>query len=395
MSYNLIALLPGLIALGLSVWVVLPAPIAPLLPLSVGAPEISPWLVGVNGILLGGYLYSWRQLGAGKLGAIALALITLALIASLIPLSQWPQINRSAQQAMAATLGPDEAIQAMPGVVKHQRTAPFSLAALLKGIQPAPGRHHQNIPFASPAGVSLKLDIYQPEAAGTYPAVVIIYGGAWQRGSPEDSAQLGRYLAAQGYVVWAIDYRHAPQHPFPAQLEDVQTALAFLIQHAAEYDTDPTRIALFGKSAGAHLAMLAAYQPDALPIRAVVNYYGPVDLLAGYYDLPKPDPLDTRSLLVEFLGGTPDQISDRYRAASPANFMTADLPPTLLIYGGKDRIVMSRFGQALADRLQAAGNAAVYIRLPWADHAFDAIFNGLSNQLALYYTERFLAWALR
>ncbi|MEO1352862.1 MAG: alpha/beta hydrolase [Cyanobacteria bacterium J06635_15] len=395
MIYNLIALLPGLIALGLSVWVVLPAPIAPLLPLSVGAPEISPWLVGVNGILLGGYLYGWRQLGAGKLGAIALGLVTLALILSLVPPSQWQRTNRSAQQAMVATLGTEYATLSTPLIANQQRTAPFSLGALVGGIQPAPIRHHREIPFATPNGVLLSLDIYQPAAVGTYPAVVMVYGGAWQRGSPEDNAQLGRYLAAQGYVVWAIDYRHAPQHPFPAQLKDVQTALAFLVQHAVEYDTDPTRIALFGKSAGAHLAMLAAYQPDALPIRAVVNYYGPVDLLAGYYDLPKPDPLDTRSLLVDFLGGTPDQISDRYRAASPANFITADLPPTLLIYGGKDHIVMSRFGQVLAERLQAEGNAAVYIRLPWADHAFDAIFNGLSNQLALYYTERFLAWALR
>jgi acetyl esterase/lipase len=223
----------------------------------------------------------------------------------------------------------------------------------------------------------------------------MIYGGAWQTGSPGANAVFARYMAHQGYVVWAISYRHAPAYQFPAQLDDVKAALAFVGRHAEAYETDANRVALLGRSAGAHLAMLAAYQPGPLAIRAVVDYYGPVDLLKGYYDIPNPNPLDIQTVLETFLGGTPDQMEERYRAASPSHWVRANLPPSLLIYGGKDHIIKAEFGQAMAKRLQDDGNPVALIKIPWADHSFDAVFNGISNQLALYYTERFLAWALR
>ena len=72
-----------------------------------------------------------------------------------------------------------------------------------------------------------------------------------------------------------------------------------------------------------------------------------------------------------------------------------NLPPSLLIYGGRDHIVMSKFGKRLAQALTDQNNQAVFIEIPWADHAFDSVFQGVSNQFALYYTERFLAWTLR
>ena len=74
---------------------------------------------------------------------------------------------------------------------------------------------------------------------------------------------------------------------------------------------------------------------------------------------------------------------------------TRRVPPTLLVYGARDHVVAPRFGRALHDRLRQAGAVSVLLELPWAEHAFDALPNGLSGQIALYYTERFLAWALR
>jgi acetyl esterase/lipase len=275
------------------------------------------------------------------------------------------------------------------------RSQPFVLADSFRGIATAPGRETTGIPFARPDGVPLTLSLYQPAQSGTYPGIVMIYGGSWQTGSPADNATFARHMANQGYVVWAISYRHAPEYQFPAQMDDVEAALEFLKDHADEYGTDANRVALLGRSAGAQLAMLAAYQPGPLSIRAVVDYYGPIDLINGYYDIPKPNPLDVRDVLETFLGGTPDQVEERYRNASPSSYVAPNLPPSLLIYGGKDHIVEARFGQAMAERLEAAGNRVGFIQIPWADHAFDAVFNGVSNQLALYYTERFLAWALR
>jgi acetyl esterase/lipase len=201
-------------------------------------------------------------------------------------------------------------------------------------------------------------------------------------------------MAARGYVVWAIDYRHVPRYQFPAQIEDVEAALGFLRNHAAQYETDPNRIALLGRSAGAQLAMLAAYRPGMQPVQAVVDYYGPVDLAAGYYDLPKPSPMDIRLVLKRLLGGSPSDFPERYKVASPIHAVTQSVPPSLLIYGGRDNVVQAKYGRQMHQRLLAAGGKAVYLEIPWADHAFDTVFNGISSQLALYYTERFLAWAL-
>ncbi len=397
MIIAVLSLLLSLVGLFLSAWILLPAPSAFWLPLSVGAPEVSPWLVLIN--LLGAGIALGRKVKLNY-GLIALGLSMMGLVFSLVPLGQVAAATTTANTQMTAVLGVDYLDPLPEEQQALMRPHPVVLAALWRGIpQPNGVRRDRNIPFAQPNGIPLTLDLYRPPnpapAAG-YPGVVMIYGGAWQRGQPSDNGAFADYLASQGYVVWAISYRHAPEYPFPAQIEDVTAALGFVQQMAERYETDPRRIALMGRSAGAHLAMLAAYQGGPLPVQAVVNYYGPVDLLSGYYDLPTPDPLDVRHVLRDFLDGPPEgpQQIARYQAASPLTYATRPQPPSLLIYGGKDRVVMSRFGQGLANRLRATGSKAVFLEIPWADHAFDAVFNGLSNQWALYYTERFLAWAL-
>lgn len=74
--------------------------------------------------------------------------------------------------------------------------------------------------------------------------------------------------------------------------------------------------------------------------------------------------------------------------------MNRQLPPTLLLYGSRDHVVEARFGRMLSERLRSAGTTCVLLEIPWAEHAFDVIPSGLSSQIALYYVERFLAWAL-
>jgi acetyl esterase/lipase len=277
----------------------------------------------------------------------------------------------------------------------QMRPHPFVLAEVFTGIADSQVRHTSGVPFAVPDGVPLSLEIYRPISIGKYPTIVTLYGGSWQRGSPLNDAAFNRYMAARGYTVIAIDYRHAPQYRFPAQLQDVQTALTFIRDHAKEYEVDSERIALLGRSAGAHLAMLAAYQKDAAPIKAVVSYYGPVDLVRGYADPPFPNPINTNAVLEAFLGGSPKELPLLYQQASPISYVRPGLPPTLLVYGGHDHLVEAKYGQSLYQRLHNVGNTVIFLQIPWAEHAFDAIYSGISNQLALYYTERFLAWALK
>jgi acetyl esterase/lipase len=394
-AQNLMQWLPffwSAIGLFLSLWIVIPAPTFALLPLGVGAPEVSPWLLGLNSL---GVLLSLSVAQRDWLSRIALGFSIAGVILSALPLSQLPATNQRLEAAMVQALGANYMADIQPSIQAKMRSQPFVLTDALFGIETSQARHTPDIEFATPENLSLKLDVYRPPQVGIYPAIVVIHGGAWRSGSPKDNVEFSRYMAAQGYVVWAIAYRLAPQYQFPTQLEDVQTALAFIQQHAREYETDATRIALLGRSAGAHLALLAGYHPDAPPLKAVVDYYGPINLTVGYYDLPHPDPIDTRAVLRTFLGGTPEEQGDRYKSASPINYVTHPLPPSLLVYGGRDHLVMAKFGRKLYEQLRQVGNTAVFLEIPWAEHAFDAVFNGVSNQLALYYTERFLAWALR
>lgn len=387
--------IPGLlsgISLFLSLWIIVPAPTLFLFPLAVGATELSPWLVSVNAIAL---LLAIFRLQQTWLSSIPLLCSLLALLLSLLPLLQLPTTHAQIAAEMQRVLGTDY-LATVPQETRQQlRPHPFVLADAFRGIPTGEVRIDRGIVFANPDGVELKLNVYRPLKIGRYPTLVTIYAGAWQTGSPDNDESFNRYMAAQGYTVIAIDYRHAPQYRFPVQLEDVKTALFYIQTHADKLEVDSDRMALIGRSAGAHLAMLIAYNPDIIPVRAVVNYYGPVDLIQGYHDLPFPNPLNVRAVLRAFLGGTPDELPEVYRQASPISYVKPNLPPSLLVYPGRDHIVKAKFGRQLYEQLQASGNLAIMLEIPGAEHAFDAVFNGTNNQLALYYTERFLAWCLQ
>jgi acetyl esterase/lipase len=170
----------------------------------------------------------------------------------------------------------------------------------------------------------------------------------------------------------------------------VRAALAWVRAHASEYGGDAGRLALVGRSAGAQLALLAAYEEGTPRVGAVVSLYGPTDLAEGWRQPPRPDPLGVRGILEAFLGGTPAAVPDAYRDASAISHVRADAPPTFLLYGSRDHIVEARFGRELHARLRAAGASSVLLEIPWAEHAFDAVPFGLGRALSLYYVERFL-----
>jgi acetyl esterase/lipase len=370
----------ALLGLGLSIWIVLPAPTLGLLTLAVGAPEVSLGLAGLGALAMLGGL-SQRSSASPWMTALTLGFAGATIALSLLPIAQLPGFVAQSDRAMTAVIGE---------APKVGRGRPLVLKDWLMGLPSVPIESEPLVP----GGWVQPMRIYRPQTPGPHPGLVVIYGGAWQRGNPANDEGLNQQLAAQGYVVIAIAYRHAPAHRFPAQLDDIEAALDYLDSRKLALGIRG-KLALMGRSAGAHLAMLAAYrQPDR--ISAVVNYYGPVNLLAGYDDRPSPDPLDSRKVLEIFLGASPRAEADaaRYRQASPWFQVRPGLPPTLLIYGGRDHVVMSRFGRAMADRLRTNGNAAVFLEIPWAEHAFDAVDRGISSQAALYYTEQFLAWAL-
>jgi dipeptidyl aminopeptidase/acylaminoacyl peptidase len=120
-----------------------------------------------------------------------------------------------------------------------------------------------------------------------------------------------------------------------------------------------------------------------------------VDLAEGWRHPPRPDPANVRGILEAFIGGTPDQKPEHYRHASPITWVSNASAPTLSIYGTRDHIVEARFGRMLDVALKKAGATSVLLELPWSEHSFDAVPNGIGRQIALKYTERFIGWAVR
>lgn len=175
----------------------------------------------------------------------------------------------------------------------------------------------------------LKGDLYRPETPGKLPGVLLIHGdgrvsddGRWQM------TGIAEKLAKRGYVVFNITYRMAPDWEYPAPLMDAQQALAWMRAHAEENGMDAGRIGAYGYSAGGYVALLTAFQEDA-GIRVVVGGASPADLT--YYGNGK--------LIRDFLGGSPDEVAERYREASPVDYVSGKSPPVFLYHGEKDTLV--------------------------------------------------------
>ena len=352
----------------LCVWIVAPAPHHLVYPLAVGSPELSPILLGGSLVLA---LICARHARRRRIARVALTCAVLAALLSLIPLAQLPFALARFDRAMQPTTAEPPA--AMPGDVRVTRGVPFSKAD----------------------GVPLSLDVYQPPENGSFPIIMQIYGGSWQSGSPSSHEWFARHLAQRGYVVVAIDYRHAPEWKWPEQIVDVRTALYWISQDAQKFGGDSSRIVVVGRSAGAQLAMRLAYQEGPSSIRGVVNYYGPVDLADAWHRPPRPDPANVRGILEMFIGGTPAQKPEHYRHASPITWVSRAVAPTLSIYGARDHIVEARYGRILDAAMKNAGATSVLLELPWSEHSFDAVPNGIGRRIALSYTEKFIAWAVR
>ncbi len=344
----------------LSACILIPSPNLALLLPTIAAPELSPWLVLLN--LLAG------------LAALRFYRPLLPLAAASLLVSGWPlvQIHNVAVQSS------NKGAERMQGIGD-------SASILLDCFRSTVSWSVQ------PQRLAMNILYYPPPNGGRLrPALIDIYGGAWQHGSPADLHRFDSYLALKGFPVFAIDYRHAPEFKFPVQLNDVNAAVSFIYQNATRYNVDRDRLVLCGRSAGAQLALLAAYETGLVPVRGVVSYYGPTDLIKGYFDLPTPDPINVRAVLEAYLGGSPAQVPNAYRDASPVTYMRRSLPATLILQGERDHIVKEVFARELYARLSESGNRAYLVEIPWSEHGFDFAFPGLGNHVSLRYLEQFL-----
>jgi acetyl esterase/lipase len=254
-----------------------------------------------------------------------------------------------------------------------------------------------DIPYSTLPGFRpLTLDIYAPRPQSMpAPLVLFVHGGSWNAGDSRTSRAFTDFpralaaLAAQGYVVASINYRLSQEARFPAALQDVKSAIRWMRGHAVSYGGDPTRLAIWGASAGGQLAAMAGvtcgvagFEPEGEVSRdapsncaeAVIDWYGPTDLQTLAADnardgfsaaVATPSP-EGRYLGCEIAACPPGVV----RMASPLAFISESAPPFLIQQGDPDPEVSPKQAQKLYDALKQKGVPAELVLYPGVGHQF-------------------------
>ena len=237
------------------------------------------------------------------------------------------------------------------------------------------------IDFAQPTGFRpLSLDLRTPDA-GTAPLVVFLHGGGWLRGSRKvftpgisDARSFDRIVAA-GFAVASCEYRLSGEALFPAQLDDVDAALAWLHEHAADHGVDASRIVLWGVSAGATLAALTGLRRT--DVRGVVDWFGPADLFAmAEHDSAAQSgeaPDETRE--ARWIGGPAAEHPESARAASALHQVHAGAPPFHISHGTADEHVPFAQSEALAEALHGVGADVEFHPVAGGKHFWQGLDN--------------------
>lgn len=276
-------------------------------------------------------------------------------------------------------------------------------------------RVQSDVLFAQAEGIPLRCDIYLPSVpsesdprapqpsshdASGLPAVVLVHGGGWAAGDKWTTRRYARALAQTGMVAVTINYRHAPTHKFPAQLDDVRAALAWLGSHADQYGIDTDRVGMFGYSAGGHLTCMIGTLADAEwsdieattnwdradprwksipPLRAIVSGGSPCE----FRDLP----IDNTAVAY-FLGDSRRNLPDVYLAASPTAHASAGDVPTLFIHGTRDVVVPLASSRSLFEAQRAAGVCSEYLPLDGPGHMLTYLHPSTTRAAVGFLTDR-------
>lgn len=248
------------------------------------------------------------------------------------------------------------------------------LIALLSAVFVSTARavHHMDIEYGQAGGESLKLDAFIPDGTGPFPAVILVHAGGWNAGDKSGGPKKG-YMAPMhepleksGYAWFSINYRLAPKFQYPANIEDVETAIRWVKANAAKYNLDPQRIALSGESAGGHLVQLAAVRAtEATRVAALVPFYARCELVG---DLQRG--AEMRPNLAQLFGRKKfDETAQKeMREASPLYQISRNLPPVLLVHGTEDKSVVYEQSVLWQKRMKELGLSCDFLTIEGGVH---------------------------
>lgn len=257
------------------------------------------------------------------------------------------------------------------GDIVAQRRAWEELASVYNQDLPAIGGLEKNVELRP----GLRADIAVPSGAGPHPVVIYLHGGGWAFGSPASFRKLGMQFAEAGYLTINLDYRLAPEHPFPAALEDAIFAIGWANDNARRWNGDGRRIAIGGDSAGANLAMSAITSsgPERrAPVRAALLFYGAYDLVATAERNRSLPGLQTQ--LNTYVAGDKTSFDDP--RVSPLKAVAPGLlPPCFIVGAGNDTWCLAD-SLALAEALSAVAS-------PYELHVMEGMPHGFMQMSTL------------
>jgi len=263
------------------------------------------------------------------------------------------------------------------------------LGTALSVARPFDFEKYGGVEYRTGEDFRLTLDVYVPKGDGPFPGLLAVHGGSWRSGTKLNWFRHARKLAKAGYVVVAINYRHAPEHKFPAQIHDCKAAVRWMRINASKYKIDTEQIGGVGYSAGGHLVAMLGTSDSG-------------DGLEG--DVPESEnEISTRlqavaaggapcefswisensMALSHWLGGTPQSAPQAFRMASPMTFITDDDPPYYFFQGTDDWVVpqsspkkmhLALQGQAIQSTFQAYdgyGHFALFSHVDALDPVID------------------------
>jgi acetyl esterase len=250
-------------------------------------------------------------------------------------------------------------------------------------------------------GATLAMNVFVPPSPRPRPAVVMVHGGAWKGGSRNEltaDPDVVTPIVRAGFVVFVPDYRLAPRYPFPAALHDVSAAVGWVRSNAGRFGVDPSRIGLWGGSAGGNLATMVATTPRGMRrVAAVVSWSGIYDLrlLATHPDR------DYRTWVEGYLSCLPAVCPAKAADASPITHLGSGDPPMLLFTSrlegtgclfplgsscGRPRYhgVPDDQAKEMARALRAKGDTESLVVFPGPGHSTDYAGRAMTRTIAFF-----------
>lgn len=216
----------------------------------------------------------------------------------------------------------------------------------------------------------LTADLYLPPVEGMpRPALVILHGGGWRKGSTRGVRGYGELLSRMGFVCLCADYRLSGEAQWPAQIEDVKCVIRYAKANCLELGIDPQRVGVTGDSSGGHLALMAAVEADFDGAGGHEAYSSLVKAVGTTYP-PVRIPHKRDDDLPSGLMPTNASLDDYYKA-SPISYDLSKFPPCLLIHGAEDPAVPLSGTIELYTKLASLGRAVELHVFAGEGHAFD------------------------